>query len=137
VARIANLGNSKLFASKLDHLRRASYSINHLIEHVTHSTRPRSTVALFSIPAPFVRSFSFDDNRQRVAGGSAVVLPGPADISRALAAASDADDFSWSDAQTAAFLAGDPLTLGWVTESPAERGQERVYVCCWVTIEND
>ena len=92
-------------------------------------------MALFSCPAPHVRSFAFDDDRQRVAGGSAVVVGDATGCP--LAADANNDELSWSDAQTAAFLAGDPLTLGWITESPAERGQERVYICCWVTIESD
>jgi hypothetical protein len=41
------------------------------------------------------------------------------------------------DAQTAAFLAGEPLTLGWVSQSPAPAGSERAYVYCWITIDND
>lgn len=47
------------------------------------------------------------------------------------------DDDGWSDAQTAAFMAGDPLTLGWITQSDELRSSERVYVCCWITIEDD
>lgn len=88
--------------------------------------------------APFVRSFSFDADEQRVAGGSAVVVArGGGELGCPLAGASESEDFGWSDAQTAEFLAGGPLTLGWVTQSPEARGRENVYVCCWVTIDND
>ena len=34
-------------------------------------------------------------------------------------------------------LAGEPLTLGWVSQSPAAHGNARAYVCCWVTVDND
>lgn len=95
-------------------------------------------MSLFAGPAPFVRSFSFDEGDAHIAGGSAVVVAAAsAPCRNAFAAAAERDDFQWTDAQTAAFLAGGPLTLGWVTEGPAERDQSRVYVCCWITIEND
>jgi hypothetical protein len=95
-------------------------------------------MAVSTRPAPFVRSFSFDADEQRVAGGSAVVVaPSGGEPPCPLASASDSDDFGWSDAQTAAFLAGGPLTLGWVTQSPGQRGRESVYVCCWISIDLD
>jgi hypothetical protein len=95
-------------------------------------------MALFANPAPFVRSFSFVDGEQRVAGGSAVVVAqGPAGPDCALIDDTDEDDTGWSDAETAAFMAGAPLTLGWITQSPEQRGSERVYVCCWISIDDD
>jgi len=94
-------------------------------------------MALFRSPAPFVRSFSFPDGEQRVDGGCAVVVARGEELGCPIANQDDADDFVWSDAQTAAFLAGEPLTLGWISQSPAQRGNERAYVCCWVTVDND
>jgi hypothetical protein len=95
-------------------------------------------MALSARPARFVRSFSFDDGEQRVAGGSAVVVArGPIEPACLLADDAGEDDEGWSDAQTAAFMAGDPLTLGWITQSEERRGSERVYVCCWITIDDE
>ena len=94
-------------------------------------------MALFARPAPFVRSFSFPDSEQRVDGGCAVVVDRGQELGCPIANQDDADEFVWSAAQTAAFLAGEPLTLGWVSQSPAQRGSERAYVYCWVTIDND
>lgn len=89
--------------------------------------------------APFVRHFCFAADEQSVAGGSAVVVARRGDeASCAAANASDADDFVWSEQQTAEFLAGGPLTLGWITQSPEPRGGEgSVYVCCWISIDTD
>jgi hypothetical protein len=94
-------------------------------------------MALFKSPAPFVRSFSFPDNGQRVDGGCAVVVTRGEEFGCSSANQDDVDDFVWSDAQTAAFLAGEPLTLGWVSQSPPSPGSEGAYICCWVTIDND
>jgi hypothetical protein len=95
-------------------------------------------MALSANHAPFVHSFSFADGEQRAAGGSAVVVAhGPAGPGCALVDDTEEDDIGWSDAQTAAFMAGDPLTLGWITQSLEPRGSERVYVCCWITIDDD
>jgi hypothetical protein len=95
-------------------------------------------MALFAKPAPFVRSFSFVDDEQRVVGGSAVVVAqGPSDPACGLANDGDEDEVRWSDAETAAFMAGGPLTLGWITQSAEPRGSERVYVCCWISIDDD
>ena len=95
-------------------------------------------MALSATPRPFVHSFSFVDGEQRLAGGSAVVVAqGPAEPGCALLNDAEEDDIGWSDAQTAAFMAGAPLTLGWITQSPEQRGSERVYVCCWISIDDD
>jgi hypothetical protein len=95
-------------------------------------------MARFANSVPLVRSFSIIDGQQRIAGGSAVVVaPSASQPGCALNDEDDADDAGWSDAQTAAFMAGDPLTLGWVTQSPEQRGSERIYVCCWITIDGD
>ncbi len=90
-------------------------------------------MALFVSSTPFMRSFSFPESGQRVDGGCAVVVT----RGEPLANHDDGDDFVWSDAQTAAFLAGEPLTLGWFSRSPAQRGREHAYVYCWVTIDKD
>jgi hypothetical protein len=95
-------------------------------------------MARFANSAPFVRSFSFIDGEQRVAGGSAVVVAqGPAEPDCGLGNEDDEDDIRWSDAETAAFMAGAPLKLGWLTQSAEARGSERVYVCCWISIDDD
>ena len=94
-------------------------------------------MALLARPAPFVRSFSFPDGEQRVNGGCAVVVSRDDELGTPILAHDDSDDLSWSDAQTAAFLAGEPLTLGWVGPSRPQPGNEHVYVCCWITIDND
>jgi hypothetical protein len=94
-------------------------------------------MALFVSPAPFVRSFSFPDSEQRVDGGCAVVVARSGEPGCSIANQDDADDFVWTLAQTAAFLAGEPLTLGWITPSPAQRDNQSAIVCCWVTIDND
>jgi|GEM_PF-5020406 len=94
-------------------------------------------MAFFTSPAPFVRSFSFPEGGQRVDGGCAVVVARGEELGGPNAGQDDSDDFVWSDAQTAAFLAGEPLTLGWVSQFPAQRGNERAYVYCWVTVDND
>lgn len=95
-------------------------------------------MATFIRPAPFVRSFSFPDTGSRVNGGCAIVVDrGPQASLPTANQDDDSDDFHWGDAQTAAFLAGEPLTLGWVSPSPAPPGSAGAYVCCWVTIDND
>ena len=94
-------------------------------------------MALFASPAPFVRSFSLPDSEQRVDGGCAVVVSGAEELGCPIANHDDSDDFVWTPAQTAAFLAGEPLTLAWITPSPAQRDHQSAYVCCWVTIDND
>jgi hypothetical protein len=93
-------------------------------------------MALFRSPAPFVRSFSFPDDGQRIDGGCAVVVARGEEPGYPLANHEESDDFVWSDAQTAAFLAGEQLTLGWLSPSPTVRGKERAYICCWVTVDN-
>lgn len=94
-------------------------------------------MALFRGPAPFVRSFSFPDSEARVNGGCAVVVSPGQELGDSSAKPDDSDDFAWSKAQTAAFLAGEPLTLGWMSRSPRQAGSEQAYVYCWVTIDND
>jgi hypothetical protein len=94
-------------------------------------------MATFVKSAPFVRSFSFPDSGTRVNGGCAVVVDQGQRLGGSIANQDDSDDLDWGDAQTAAFLAGEPLTLGWVSQSPARAGNERAYVYCWVTIDND
>ena len=94
-------------------------------------------MALFSPPAPFVRSFSFPDGQHRVNGGCAVIKGNREPSCSLIANESDADDFIWDEAQTAAFLAGEPVTLGWVSHMPPEADSQGAYVCCWITIDND
>jgi hypothetical protein len=94
-------------------------------------------MALSANPAPVVRSFSFADGEQRVVGGSAVVVARGIEPGCTLADDADDADDGWSDAQTAAFMAGEALTIGWMTQSREQRGTERVFVCCWITIEDD
>lgn len=85
--------------------------------------------------SPYVRSFSFDDGEQHVAGGSAVfVSPDTGTWPRH--GESEPEDFGWSKAQTEAFLAGEPLTLRFLTQAPEAGGSQRVYVCCWITLES-
>jgi hypothetical protein len=93
-------------------------------------------MALSVSPAPFVRSFSFPDSEQRINGGCAVIV-GRGELDCPLAQQDDADDFAWSDAQTAAFMAGEPLTLGWVSQSPSHADSAGAYICCWITIDGD
>jgi len=94
-------------------------------------------MALFASPAPFVRSFSFPDSGHHVNGGCAVVVTRGGELGSPIANQDDVDDFVWGEAQTAAFLAGEPLTLGWVSQSSAPAGTEQAYVCCWITVDND
>jgi hypothetical protein len=94
-------------------------------------------MASLASSAPFVRSFSFPDSGTRVNGGCAVVVDSGSLPGCPSANQGDLDDFDWGEAQTAAFLAGEPLTLGWVSQSPARPGSERAYVYCWVTIDSD
>ena len=94
-------------------------------------------MALSAKPTPIVRSFSFVDGEQRVLGGSAVVVAqGSAEPGCGLGDENDEDDMRWSDAETAAFMAGGPLTLSWLTQSTEPHGSGRVYVCCWISIED-
>jgi hypothetical protein len=108
-----------------------------LIENLFRLLPEVHAMARFVSPAPFVRSFSFPDSEARVKGGCAVLVGGDGQLGCPFANQDDAGDFAWSDAQTAAFLAGEPLTLGWVGQSPPQSGSEQAYVCCWVTIDND
>jgi hypothetical protein len=94
-------------------------------------------MALLVSPAPFVRSFSFPDDETRVNGGCAVVVARGDELGCPIANQDDSDDFVWGEAQTAAFLAGEPLTLGWMSQSSANAGAAGAYVCCWITIDND
>ena len=94
-------------------------------------------MALIASPAPFVRSFSFPDSETRVNGGCAVVVARGDELGCPIANQDDSDDFVWGEAQTAAFLAGEPLTLGWVSQSSAHPGGQGAYICCWITIDND
>ena len=94
-------------------------------------------MALFASPAPFVRSFSFPDSGHHVNGGCAVVVARGDELGCPIANQDDADDFHWSDAQTAAFLAGEPVTFGWISQTPPSVSSESAYVCCWITIDND
>lgn len=93
-------------------------------------------MAPYASPAPFVRSFSFPDGQHRVNGGCAVVVAGDEDPI-ANQEQTEPADLIWDEAQTAAFLAGEPLTLGWVSQSPPSSGSERAYVYCWITIADD
>jgi hypothetical protein len=94
-------------------------------------------MALFKSPAPFVRSFSFPESGQRVDGGCAVVVAQGGELGCPIVSQDDSEELVWSEAQTAAFLAGEPLTLGWLTPALSPRGDERAYICCWVTVDND
>jgi hypothetical protein len=87
-------------------------------------------------PTPFVRSFSFPDGQHRVKGGCAVVVARDEELVGNQEQAERADPV-WDEAQTAAFLAGEPLTLGWVSQSPPRSGSERAYIYCWITIDDD
>jgi hypothetical protein len=99
-------------------------------------SQPTKPAPSASRPISALRRFSFEDEdgELRVDAGSAVLVTRePTDLG-AFTPTPDSEDCPWSDAQTADFLAGAPLTLRWVTQSPAKGGSERVYVCCWVTI---
>ncbi len=83
-----------------------------------------------SPPVTALHRYAFDDGEQHIDCGSAVVVsPEPCEL-----AGTDAEDYGFSLAQTKQFLAGAPLTLGWVTQSPGRGESESVYVYCWVTI---
>lgn len=84
-----------------------------------------------SRPFTALRRYAFDEGDQRVDCGSAVLVapPGEPECS---APSLGGDDDAFSLAQAKQFLAGGPLTLGWVTPSPSAGGS--VYVYCWVTI---
>lgn len=86
---------------------------------------PRSSIAA-------LRRFAFDDGVEHVDCGSAVLLSPDARGSDA-ASATDEEPL-WSAAQTAAFLAGDPVTFSWITPSPRSQDGQQAYVCCWVTL---
>jgi hypothetical protein len=93
----------------------------------------------FRASTPFVSSFSLPEHGEHIAGGCAVVVA-PADQELSgppLWGPDESDDFGWGDAQTTAFLAGEPLTLGWASPCPVAAGSSSAYVCCWVTIESD
>lgn len=98
------------------------------------SFTPRPLGSSASCPGALTafRRHAFDDGEQHVDCGSAVVVS--REPCAAEPAATDAEDFGFSRAQTEQFLAGGPLTLGWVTKSPSRSGGESVYVYCWVTI---
>jgi hypothetical protein len=81
-----------------------------------------------SRPITALRRYAFDD----VDCGSAVVVTSNAEQLEAPAPPLGGDDDGFSLAQAEQFLAGGPLTLGWVTQSPSAGGS--VYVYCWVTI---
>lgn len=86
-------------------------------------------------PLSSMRRFSFEDGEQRVDAGSAVwVTRGAPPACLEAGAAEDSDDFEWSAANTADFLAGGPLTLSWVTKTAEHSDNAGVYVCCWVTV---
>jgi hypothetical protein len=108
-----------------------------LIETLFRHLPEVHAMALFASPAPFVRSFSFPDGEHHVNGGCAVVVARGRELGCPVGNHDDADDFVWGDKQTAAFLAGEPVTLGWVSQSPANPGSEGAYICCWITIDND
>jgi hypothetical protein len=92
-------------------------------------------MALFTSSLPFVHRFSFPDGQQRVDGGCAVMVQRNDGAVR-IAPADDSEDFAWDAAQTAAFLAGEPLTLSWLSPVPARTGKGGPYVCCWVTLDD-
>ena len=85
--------------------------------------------------SPYVRSFAFDDGQEQVFGGSAVLVS-PDCLATLPEGDSEPEDFGWSKAQTEAFLAGEPLTLRFVTQAPEPGGSKRVFVCCWITLES-
>jgi hypothetical protein len=87
-------------------------------------------------PLKALRRYAFDDNEQRVDCGSAVVVaPDAAELACLSASAADGDDdWTWTDEQTAEFLAGGPISLSWVAPSPDPCGQGQVYVCCWISV---
>jgi hypothetical protein len=94
-------------------------------------------MASLAVPAPFVRSFAFPENDQHVSGGCAVVVARGRELGGCVANRDDSEDFTWSAEQTAAFLAGEPLTLAWVSPAHGQSESEGAYVCCWVTIDSD
>jgi hypothetical protein len=77
---------------------------------------------------------AFDDGEERVDCGSAVLVAHEGTSADSSGAWLDDEDGGFSAAQAAQFLAGGPLTLGWVTPSPSRAGSDSVYVYCWVTI---
>jgi hypothetical protein len=91
-----------------------------------------------SRPAPPLRAlrrYAFDDNEQRVDCGSAVVVaPDAAELACLSASAADEDEWQWTDAHTAEFLAGGPIRFSWVAPSPDPHGPGQVYVCCWISV---
>jgi len=92
----------------------------------------------FTCRTPLVRSFSFPDDGRRINGGCAVIVArGRQQECLPMVNPDESDDFHWDDAQTAAFLAGEPLTLGWVSPSTTQSDGARAHVFCWITIESD
>jgi hypothetical protein len=83
-----------------------------------------------------MRSFSFPDGQQRVKGGCAVLVE-RGELDCPFNPQDDSDEFAWTAAQTAAFMAGEPLTLGWVSQSPVRADSGGAYICCWVTIDSE
>jgi len=94
-------------------------------------------MALLGPSSPFVRSFAFDEEGERVAGGSAVVAGVGESEAWVLEGERDAEELAWSPARARAFLAGEPLTLRFFTPAPQSNGEGRVYVCCWVSIDSE
>jgi hypothetical protein len=85
-----------------------------------------------SRPFTALRRYAFDDGDQRVDCGSAVVVAPEAEAPPCSAPSLGEEEYGFSLAEAQQFLAGGPLTLGWVTQSPSANGS--VYVYCWVTI---
>jgi hypothetical protein len=86
-------------------------------------------------PLRALRRYAFDDNEQRVDCGSAVVVaPDAAELACLSASAADDDEWQWTDAHTAEFLAGGPIHFSWVAPSPEPHGRGQVYVCCWISV---
>lgn len=75
-----------------------------------------------------LRRHAFDDGQGSVDCGSGVLVTGDAVV------AEWESEGDFSVAQVEQFLAGAPLTLGWITRSPGGTGGESVYVYCWVTV---
>jgi hypothetical protein len=92
-------------------------------------------MAMNAASRPYVQSFVLDDGEQQLVGGSAVWFAEPS-CGGDEAADSEPEDFGWSLAQTEAFLAGEPLTLRFSTRAPQRGTSQRVYVCCWVTLDS-
>ena len=104
-----------------------------LSQHAASAERASSAEAC---PRSALRCYCFDDEEQRVDAGSAVLVARGNSLPLGLPAVvpEDGDEFEWSPARTADFLAGGPLTLGWVTKTAEQPGSSGVYICCWVTV---